>query len=52
MTTSPAFIPVAAACQAPSNVAEMGQRLGVRLNEGHLVCSDHNSQTLEALATF
>lgn len=38
------FVPAAAACQALNNFYEMGRLLGVRLNEGHLVCNHHSSQ--------
>lgn len=43
------LVPAVAACEALNNVAEMGRLLGLRLNEGHLVCSHLSSQTLEAV---
>lgn len=44
------LVPAAAACQALSYVVEMGRLLGVRLNEGHLVCRHHSSQNFGGLS--
>lgn len=46
------LVPAAAGCHALNTVVEIGRLLRGRLNEGHLVCSRHSSQTLGAVATF